>query len=76
MSKNNKTAQIKDLRDVSRIVNKAKAKASKVKFLRIGPKDDLMVVAIGDAFLKVEDKAISGVLLFLASSSMTKASPI
>ena len=76
MSKNNKTAQIKDLRDFSRIVNKAKAKSSKVKFSQIGPKDDLMVVAIGDAFFKVEDKAIGGVLLFLKNSIMTRASPI
>ena len=35
-----------------------------------------MVVAIGDASFKVEDKAIGGVLLFLTNSSMTKASPI
>ena len=47
-----------------------------MKLWRIGPKDDLMVVAIGDASFKVDDKAIGGVLLFLVNSSMTKASPI
>ena len=46
MSTKNRSAQIKDLRDVVRIMNKAKDKSSKVKFSRIGPKDDLMVVAI------------------------------
>jgi len=76
MSKKNRTAQIKDLRDVSRIVNKAKAKSSKVKFSRIGPKDDLMIVAIGDASFKVEEKAIGGVLLFLTNSEMTRGAPI
>ena len=35
-----------------------------------------MVGAIGDASLKVEDKAIGDVLLFLANLSMTKALPI
>ena len=58
MSKNNKTAQIKDLRDVSRIVNKAKGRSSKVKLSRIGPKDDLIVVVIGGASFKVEDKQL------------------
>ena len=57
-------------------MNKAKGWSSKVKFSRIGPKDDLIVVSIGDASFMVEDKAIGGVLLFLAISSMTKASPI
>ena len=57
-------------------MNKAKGRSSKVKFSRIGPKDDLMVVAIMDASFKVDDKAIGGVLLFLANSSMTRASPI
>ena len=76
MSKQNISAQIKDLRDVLRIVNKAKGRSSKVKFSRIGPKDDLIVVAIGDASFKVDDKAIGGVLLFLANSSITRASPI
>ena len=74
--KKNRSAQIKDSMDVLRIVNKAKDRSSKVKFSRIGPKDDLLVVAIGDASFKVDDKAVGGVLLFLANSSMTRASPI
>ena len=76
MSKMNRSAQIRDLRDVSRIVNKAKGRSSKVKFSRIGPKDDLIIVAIGDPSFKVDDKAVGGVFLFLAISSMTRASPI
>ena len=47
-----------------------------MKFSRIGPKNDLIVVGIGDLSFKSDDKAIGGVLLFLSNSSMTRAAPI
>merc|ERR1711873_261387 len=39
-------------------------------------RDDLIVVGIGDASFKSEEKAVGGVLLFLANSQMTRASLI
>ncbi len=47
-----------------------------MKFSRIGPKDDLMIVGIGDASFKSDETAVSGVLLFLTNTSMTRAAPI
>ena len=38
MSKKNNTAKINDLRDISRILKKAKEKSSKMKFSWIRPK--------------------------------------
>ena len=77
MSRKNNSAKIKDLRDVSRVLKKVEeGRSSKLRYLRIGPKDDLIVVGIGDASFKAEDKAVGGVLLFLANSSMTRAAPI
>ena len=76
MSKKNNSAQIKDLRDISRVIKKAKERSSKMKFSRIGSKEDLMIVGIGDASFKSDDKAIGGVLLFLTNTSMTRAAPI
>ena len=35
-----------------------------------------MVVGIGDASFKTEDKAVGGVFLFIANSNMTRAAPI
>ena len=35
-----------------------------------------MVVDIGDASFKTENKAVGGVLLFLTNTAMTRASPI
>ena len=48
MSKINNSAKIKDLRDILRVLKKGKGRSSKMKFSRIGPKDDLIVVGIGD----------------------------
>ena len=73
MSKKNNTAQIKDLRDITRVVEKAKERSCKVKFSKIAPKENLMIIGIGYASFKLDDKAIGGVLLFLANESMTKA---
>ena len=39
-------------------------------------KEDLIIVGIGDASFKQDDKAIGGVFLFLANSSMSQAAPI
>ena len=35
-----------------------------------------MIVGIGDASFKTDDKAVGGVMLFLTNSSMTKALPL
>ena len=76
MSKKNNLVKIKDLGDISQILKKAKEQSSKLKFSRIGPKEDLMIVRIGDASFKSYDKAIGVVMLFTTNSSMTKASPL
>ena len=76
MSKKNNSAKIKDLRDISRVLKKAKGRSLKLKFSRIGLKEDLIILGIGDASFKSDDKAVGGVLLFLSNSSMTRAVPI
>ena len=47
-----------------------------MKFSKIAPKEELMVVGIGDASFKPDDKAVGGVLLFLTNEDMTRAAPI
>ena len=63
--KKNNSAKIKDLRDISRVLKKAKERSSKLKFSRIGPKKDLIILGIGDTSFKSDDKAVGGVLLYL-----------
>ena len=58
------------------MVKKAKERSSKMKFSKIAPKEELMIVGIGDASFKSDDKAVGGVLLFLTNENMTKAAPI
>ena len=76
MSKKNNSAQIKDLTDITRVVKKAKEMSSIMKFSKIAPKENLMIVGIGDASFKSDDKAVGGVLLFLTDEKITKAAPI
>ena len=47
-----------------------------MKFSRIGQKEDMIIVGIGDTFFKSDDKAVGGVMLFLTNLSMTIASPL
>ena len=70
MSKSNKSAKIKDIRDISRILKKARERTSRMKFTRIGPKEDLMIVGGSDALFKLDDKAVGGVMLFLTKTCM------
>ena len=66
VSKRNNSAKISDLRDISRVLKKAKERSSKLKFSRIGQKEDLVILGIGDASFKSEEKVVDGVLLFLS----------
>ena len=76
MSKKNNSTQIKDLRDITRVITKAKERPSKIKFSKIARKENSIVVGVGDASFKSDDKAIGGVLLFLANEEMTRVTPI
>ena len=76
MSKKNNSAKIKDFGDISRVLKTAMERYSKLKFSRIRPKEDLVILGIGDASFKSDDKAVGGVMLFLSNSSMTRAVPI
>ena len=76
MSKKNNSATIADLRDINRILKKVRERESCIKFEKVGNKEDLIVVGIRDASFKSDEKAIGGVLLFMADSRMTRASPI
>ena len=76
MSKRNNSAKISDLRNISRVLKKVRERGSKIKFSKIASRDELIIIGIGDASFKSEEKAVGGVLLFLANSSMMKASPI
>ena len=48
-------------------MKKLRERGSKLKFSRIGDKDDLMIVGFGDASFKTEEKAVGGVFLFLTN---------
>ena len=76
MSKKNNSATISDLRNINKVLMKVRERESKVQFGRIGKKEDLMIVGIGDALYKSDDKAVGGVLLFLTDARMTRASPM
>ena len=76
MSKKNNSATITYLRDVNRVLKKVKERKSKVKFEKIGNSEDLMVVGIGDASFKLDEKSVGKGLLFLTNVMMTRASPI
>ena len=57
------------------ISKKVREQESKLKNERIGEKEDLMIVGIGDTSFKTDDKAVGGVFLFLTNSAMERASP-
>ena len=71
MSKKNNAATIADLRDINRVLKKVRKKDSCLKFSKIGDKEDLIIVGIGDPTFKTEEKAVGGVFLFLANKEMT-----
>ena len=76
MSKKNQGATIADLRDVNWILKRDTEKGSWIKYDWIGDKEELIIVGVGDTSFKQDEKAIGGIFLFLAKSSMTRAALI
>ena len=71
MSKNNEGATIANLQDISRVLKKVRERESKIKYTKIADKEDLVIVGIGDASFKSDDKAVGGGSLFMANSKLT-----
>ena len=61
---------------MNRILKKVRERRSFVKYEHLGDPDDLIILGIGDASYKQDQKAVGGVFLFLSNPSMTCASPI
>ena len=61
---------------MNRIIKKVRERRSFVKYEYLGDPDDLIILGIGEASYKQDQKAIGGVFLFLSNSSMTRPSPI
>ena len=76
MSRKNNCATIADLRNISRVLKKAKERPSRLKYSKIADKDNLIVIGSGDALFKVDEKAVGGVILLLSNTAMTCAVPI
>ena len=59
-----------DLRDINRILKRVREKESRLKYGYLGEKENLVIIGLGDALYKQDDKAVGGVVLLLANSTL------
>ena len=76
MAKRNNAATIADLRRVNFVMKKIKERPSRVVFSKIGIKEKLEVVGIGDASYKCDEKSIGGNMIFIKEADSDRASLI
>ena len=57
------------------IYPKVEIKENNISYGRVGKIDDLLILRIGDALFKTNDKTVEFIVLFLANKEITKASP-
>ena len=74
MSKRNTKANIGDLKKVNQIVKKVNIRQSKIKFSKVGRKEDLIIHAVGDASYKSDGPSIGGCLIMLGNKNSDRAS--
>ena len=67
---------IADLKNITKVVKKAKERLSKLIYSKIAKKSNLIVIRIGDTSFNIDDKAVGGIILLLANMAMTHAVPI
>ena len=76
LAKKQKTAVLKDLRNMNRILQKVREKDCKIIFKKIDDKDELGVVGISDASYHYDDNSVGGEMILLSSKQTTAASPL
>ncbi|XP_064085415.1 uncharacterized protein LOC135200740 [Macrobrachium nipponense] len=76
MSMKNKDATIGDLKRVNKIVKKIKSRESKIKFGKIGKKEDLKIYGLGDASYRCDSKSIGGNLILMGNKKTDIVAPI
>ena len=76
MSKKSNSATLADLKSLNNIIEKVKEKPAKVFFSKIGKKDQIQIVGIGDASYRCDDKSVGGNLVLLGDKLQHKSSPI
>ena len=74
MAKKNNVATIADLRKINFVMKKVKERPSRMFYSRIGKKEDLEVIGIGDASYKSDEKSIGGDLIFIKEAHSDRAS--
>ena len=72
MAKKNNSVTISDLRGVNRVIKKVRERERRINFKKIGEKEEILIIGIGDVSFKSDKKANGSVLLFLKDSLMTK----
>ena len=76
LAKKNNSANISDLRNVNKTVEKIKKEKNKVVYSKVGDKEKLQIIGIVDASYKSDEKSIGGMLIMIADEKMEKSSPI
>ena len=76
LSKSGSKATIGDLKKLNRVIKKVKSRQSKVKFAKIGNKQDLVLHAVGDASFKCDGPSVGGQLIMLGNKYTNKVSPL
>ena len=76
LSKCGSKATIGDLKKLNNVIKKISIRQSKVKFCRVGNKEDLVLHAVGDASFKSDGPSIGGRLVMLGNKYNDKASPL
>ena len=76
LAKKQKKATIKDLREVNRILKRVREKESRVKFVRVGQKEDLLIVGVSDASYHNDERSVAGEVIMLGNRKTEKVSPL
>jgi len=76
LAKKQKSAVLKDLRSVNRILQKVREKESKIVFKKIAEKGSVCVIGIRDASYHQDENAVSGEMILLGNKKMVAASPL
>jgi len=76
LAKKQKSATLKDLRSINRILQKVREKESKIVFKKIAEKGNLCVLGISDASYHQDENAVSGEMILLGNTKTVAASPM
>ena len=76
MAKKNNSATVGDLKRINAVIKRIRKKKNSILYSKVGKREDLKVIGIGDASFKCDESSVGGTLVTICQKESDRACPV